>query len=364
MMKKTISIILSILLLSTTLAGCGGGAPAAEASPGTPVAEPSAASSEAPAAGEAASGGGSLTLYYSHAADWSDPIIKEFQEVTGIKVDLVGAGTGELISRIAAESENPLADVLWGGVVDSYDAIPQYLEPYTSTEDASIKDLCKDTKNKIWYGFDIGPMVIIYNTKLVSEADAPTSWGDLIDPKWKGKIACADPLKSSSSFATIMAMIMAYGKDDGKGYEFVGKLVENLDGKIAAGSSATFKGVSDGEYSIGLTYEEGALKYVKAGSDMKIVYPKDGTTISPSGIAIVKGAKNLENAKKFVDFCLSKDVQSQLGAINRRTVRTDVVDPQDTFESMDNIPLVDYDMDWVTQHKDEFSEKWKDFVTE
>ncbi len=361
-MKKFLSVTLTLALLCSAFAGCGS-APAATASSEASKAETSKVESSAESSA-APTSSGTMTLYYSHAADWSDPIIKEFQEVTGIKVDLVGAGTGELISRVQAESANPLADVLWGGVIDSYVAIPDYLESYTSTEDANIKDLCKDTKDHKWYGFDVGPMVIVYNTKLVSEQDAPKSWEDLTDPKWKGKIACADPLKSSSSFATVMAMIMAFGKDDGKGYEFVNKLVTNLDGKIAASSSATFKGVSDGEYSIGLTYEEAALKYIAAGSDMKIVYPKEGTTISPSGIAIVKGSKNIDNAKKFIDFCLSKNVQSQLGTINRRTVRTDVTDPETTFEKMENIPLVTYDIGWVAAHKEEFGEKWKEFVTQ
>ncbi|MEG1844136.1 MAG: iron ABC transporter substrate-binding protein, partial [Clostridia bacterium] len=74
----------------------------------------------------AALAGESVVLYYSHAADWSDPIIKEFQDETGITVELVGAGTGELISRIIAESENPLGDILWGGVAESYLPIADY----------------------------------------------------------------------------------------------------------------------------------------------------------------------------------------------------------------------------------------------
>ncbi|HPZ16183.1 MAG TPA: iron ABC transporter substrate-binding protein, partial [Sphaerochaeta sp.] len=79
---------------------------------------------------EAKSASNELTLYYSHAADWTDPIIKEFQDRTGIKVNLVGAGTGELVSRIRAEKDNPLGDVLWGDGSDSYQVIVDLLEPY------------------------------------------------------------------------------------------------------------------------------------------------------------------------------------------------------------------------------------------
>jgi len=64
-----------------------------------------------------------VTLYYSHSADWTDPLIKEFQDRTGIKVNLVGAPTGELVARIRAEKDNPLGDLLWGGGSDSYQVI-------------------------------------------------------------------------------------------------------------------------------------------------------------------------------------------------------------------------------------------------
>lgn len=304
---------------------------------------------------------GSLVLYYSHAADWSDPIIQQFQEQTGIKVELVGAGTGELISRIIAESDNPLGDVLWGGVAESYIPIADKLEPYESTETASLMPGAHDEVNKLWYAFDIEPMVLVYSTKLAP--DGITGWDDLLKPEWKGQIAIADPLKSSSSFAGIMGAVAAYGQADGQGFEYLKQLVPNLDGKIVSSSSGTYKGVSDGEYAIGLTYEEAALKYIAAGSEMQVVYPKEGTNVIYSPVSIIKGGPNTENAKKFVDFLLSKGVQEQLAALNRRTSRTDVELP-DTFIPFDQIPVAKYDMAWVIQNTEAFNELWKDLVTQ
>lgn len=305
---------------------------------------------------------GVMTLYYSHSTEWADPIIEEFMETTGIKVELVQGGTSDLVAKIRAEGDNPQADVLWGGVMDTYNASRDLLQPYDSKEIANLKDVAID-KDHYFYGFDIGPMCMIYNTKLVSKEEAPTKWADMLDPKWKGKIACADPTSSSSSYATIMAIIHAYGKDDGKGYEFVKELVKNLDGKVLSSSSGTYKGVSDGEYLIGMTYEEAALRYKSNGADIEIVYPEEGTTGSPSGVGIVKNCKNLASAQKFVDFLLSKDVQSQLGGLYRRTVRTDVQDP-DTMTPFSEITFVDYDMDWTAEHDAEFKDNWRSYVTE
>ncbi|WP_270167303.1 ABC transporter substrate-binding protein [Paenibacillus sp. SYP-B4298] len=304
-------------------------------------------------------GSGSLTLYYSHAADWSDPIVKEFQEKTGITVNLVGAGTGELVARIRAEQANPLGDVLWGGFVDGYAVVDDLLEPYESTELASLIPEAK-SPNHTWYGFNLEPMVIVYNPKLVKDEDAPRSWEDLTDPKWKGKIAHADPVKSGSSFTAVVNMILSKPTRE-EGMELIKRFVDNLDGKLISSSSGTFKGVSDGEYSVGVTYEQGALKYLESGADLKIVYPSDGNTLLTSGLAIVKNAKNMENAQKFVDFLLSKETQSQIGGIYRRTVRTDVSEPEG-MAPLDQLNKIPYDMEWVIANKEMITKKWKEFV--
>lgn len=300
-----------------------------------------------------------LTLYYSHAADWSDPIIKEFQEKTGITVNLVGAGTGELIARIKAESANPLGDVLWGGFVDGYAVVDEYFESYKSTEYDFLIDEAK-SPNNTWYGFNIEPMVIIYNPKLVKPEEAPQSWEDLTDPKWRGKIAHADPVKSGSSYTAVVNMILSKPTVD-EGFDLLKRFVDNLDGKLIGSSSGTFKGVADGEYSVGITYEQGALKYIESGADLEVVYPSDGNTLLTTGLAIVKGAKNKENAQKFVDFVLSKEVQSQIGDIYRRPVRTDLPDVPG-MKPLNELVKVEYDMDWAIANKDMIMDKWKSFV--
>jgi iron(III) transport system substrate-binding protein len=300
-----------------------------------------------------------LTLYYSHAADWSDPIIKEFQEKTGITVNLVGAGTGELIARIQAESANPLGDVLWGGFVDGYAVVDEYFESYKSTEWDYLIDEAK-SPNNTWYGFNIEPMVIMYNPKLVKPEEAPKSWEDLTDPKWKGKIAHADPVKSGSSFTAVVNMILSKGKGD-EGFEFLKRFVDNLDGKLISSSSGTFKGVADGEYSVGIGYEQGALKYKESGADLEVVYPSDGNTLLTTGLAIIKGSKNKENAQKFVDFVLGKEVQSQIGEIYRRPVRTDISDVAG-MKPLNELVRIEYDMDWAIANKDLIMDKWKEFV--
>lgn len=303
---------------------------------------------------------GSLVLYYSHAADWSDPIIQQFQEETGVKVELVGLGTGELISRMIAESANPQGDILWGGVAESYIPIADLLESYESPELKNLQPGSYDAETFKWSAFDIEPMVMIYSTALVAPENAPKTWEDLLKPEFKGAIATADPLKSSSAFGVIMGILAAYGQEDGGGYAFLEKLVPQLEGKILS-SSGVYKGVSEKEYAIGLTYEEAALKYIAAGSEMAIVYPEEGTNIIYSPVSIIKNGPNTENAKKFVDFVLGKKVQEQLASLNRRTSRSDVTVPE-TFTAFENIPNANGSIDWVVEHTEEFYSFWEDQI--
>ena len=304
---------------------------------------------------------GSLVLYYSHASDWSDPIIQGFSEKYDVDVELVGLGTGELISRIIAESANPQADILWGGVVESYIPIEEYLASYESPQIPNLQAGTWDEDNFKWYPFDLEPMVMIYNTEMVEEA--PTAWADLLREEFKGTIASADPVQSSSAFGVIQSIIAAYGQEDGGGYEFLEKLVPQLDGKLTSGSSAVYKGVSNGEYAVGLTYEEAALKYIAAGATIDVVYPTEGTAILISPVAMVNGAPNEENAKLFIDYVLSEEAQSQLAAVNRRSSRTDIALP-DNFVPTAEIPKADYSTEWVVEHTEEFNEVWEDLITE
>ena len=135
-----------------------------------------------------------------------------------------------------------------------------------------------------------------------------------------------------------------------------------LDGKVIESSSGVYKGVADGEYLVGLTYEEAALRYIASGASIAIVYPEEGTSSSPSGCAIIKDCKNPKSAQLFIDYLSSKEVQEKLGDLNRRSVRKDVTDP-DTMTPWDQINFVTLDLDWTASHTEEFNEKWRDYIT-
>lgn len=361
-MKRFLSLILAMMIIVGTMTGCGSSEKASdESSTSTPAVTETKETAEVTK--ETTEGSKHVTVYSPHPADPLNAGIKEFQEKTGITVDLVAAGTGELLKRIEAESANPLCDVFWGGGADSLAAYADYFESFVPEEIDSL-DPNHIGQNNIWTGESPLPMVIMYNKKLVSEGDVPRGWGDLIDEKWKGQIAYADPAKSGSSYTILCTILTAFGKDDGKGWEFIEKFVANLDGKILGSSGDVYKKVSDGEYAVGLTLEKEAIKYVQAGADVGIVYPSEGTSAVPDGIALVKGAKNKENAEIFLNFVLSKECQSMMAAdFGRRPVRLDT-DVPEGLPAMKDVKLVNYDFEWASTQKEDIMSQWKDVVVQ
>lgn len=302
-----------------------------------------------------------VTVYSPHQAEIINPIIKEFQDKTGIKVELVSSGTGELLNRVQAESENPLGDVFWGGGAESLEAFKAHFEKYVVADDASIPDTYKSSED-LWVGFSALPMVIMYNKDMVGDGDVPTSWDGLLDDKWKGKIAFADPAKSGSSYTQLVTMLTAKKDQGNDGWDFVEKFVANLDGKILSGSSMVYKGVADGEFPIGVTLEEAAHRYIAGGANVDVVYPSEGTSAVPDGMALIKGAKNKDNAQTFLDFLASKEVQELIvSEFNRRSVRDDVDAPVGLKATKD-IPLVDYDFNWASSNQKDVMKKFQDLV--
>ena len=303
-----------------------------------------------------------LVVYCPHPLEFIDPIVAEFEDETGIQVDVVAAGTGELLKRVESEKDNPLGDVMWGGSLGTLEPKVDLFEEYKSVNEEYMLDENKNTDGKITRFSDI-PSVLMINTNLIGDVKVE-GYEDLLNPELKGKIAHADPSKSSSSFEHLVNMLYAMGNGDPeKGWDYTDKLAGNLDGKLLSGSSAVYKGVADGEYTVGLTFEEGGAKYVKDGAPVEIVYMKEGVISKPDGVAIIKGAKNMDNAKKFIDFLTSKETQTMVASeLSRRSVRKDV-EPAEGLKAMSDINIIKDDSKVVAENKQVWIDKFKEIFT-
>ncbi|MDD3706327.1 MAG: ABC transporter substrate-binding protein [Clostridiaceae bacterium] len=293
-----------------------------------------------------------LTVYTSHKEEVYSPIIKEFEERTGIWVQVTCGGTSEILEQIASESKNPICDVMFGGGVESLEAYSNYFVPYKYSEEEILDRTYKSDSCK-WIVFSKLPIVFVYNNKLVYETAAPKGWEDLLQDRWKGKVAYADPHKSGSGYTILMTLMQVMGKDN---WNAMVRFSDVLDGKILDDSSEVINEVASGTKLVGITLEESALKKIAAGIDITMVYPIEGTSEVPDGSALILNGPHENNAKLFLDFVVSKDVQRMIADYcYRRPVRKDI---SDLGVRSEEAKFIDYDINWASDNRSKILKKW------
>lgn len=293
-----------------------------------------------------------LVIYSPNSEGLISATIPAFEEKYGIKVDLIQAGTGELFKKIESEKDAPVADVIFGGSYTQYAKHPELFEPYVSSENDNV---VADYRNTTGYStpYTLDGSVLIVNPDLTKGMKIE-GYSDLLKPELKGKIATADPANSSSAFAQLTNMLQAEGGYDSEsGWKYVEDLFGLIDGKISSSSSNVYKTVADGEMAVGLSYEDPAVKLKNDGANIDIIYPKEGSVFLPASSAIIKNAKNMENAKKFIDFTISQEVQDTLGTqTTNRPVRQNAKTSENMKPLADIKTLVE-DYKYVIDHKSE-----------
>ncbi len=305
---------------------------------------------------------GTLTIYSPHDSDPLNDGVAQFEAAyPNVKVEVVADGTSNLVAKIAAESAAPVADVLWGGGADTLAAYKEYFQPYCPSSIDLIDPSLYDAEH-YWIGESPLPMVFIANTNLVPEDQIPTTWEALAD--WDvdtyGKIAIADPTSSGSAFTQICTILFLYGEeadDYAAGWEMLSKIMPKLEVKNS--SSLAHKDVFAGENALGVTLEKAAIKYEE--DFMKVIYPTDGTSAVPDGVAIVKNCPNQELAELFVEFVLGHDCQArQNSEWGRRPIRSDV-EPVGLI-ALGDITLMNYNFDYAAGNASDIKEAWQDLL--
>ncbi len=299
-----------------------------------------------------------LVVYTPNSEGLVNAIIPLFEKKHNVKVELIQAGTGQLIKRLQSEKDAPYADVLFGGSFATIRDNKALFLDYVSPNDKLVLDAYKNTTGFIT-PYVLDGSVILVNKNLAKDIKIE-SYEDLLNPALKGKIASADPSNSSSAFAQLTNILLAKGGyESDVSWKYVKDLFSNIDGKLKSGSSAVYKAVADGEMVVGLTYEDPSVGLIKSNAPVEVVYPKEGAVFLPAGSAIVKGTKREELAKKFIDLVISQEVQDILGSsTTNRPVLKDVK-TSDSMKPFKEINVIQEDMDYVHQNKAKIVEKFK-----
>jgi iron(III) transport system substrate-binding protein len=304
--------------------------------------------------------GTTLTVYTPNEEGMLNSLIPVFEGKTGVTVQLITAGTGELYQRIRSEAASPQGDVLFGGGAAQANANIDLWADYTSPEDASMVPAGKNKAGSVTPYQADGSNLLVNKDQAAAANVTIASYADLLKPELKGKIAFGDPTASSSAFAQLTNMLKAIGGDyeSDKGWDFVKALVTQLNGITIGSSSQVAKDVAAGEYIVGLTYEPLSLNFVKSGAPVEIVYPSEGAAFLPATIQLIKGGPNPAAGKAFIDFVISQEGQTIIAEQTAgRPLRDGVTKPG--VPALADIPTVEEDGAYVAEHRDDIVAKYK-----
>ena len=312
---------------------------------------------------------GKVVVYNANSEDTTAVLTEKWNALyPDCEIEFITAGSGELTARIEAEASNPQGDVLLGPAYSVFSGMIDYLEPYTSPlASECLPSFCGESE--YFTPEQINVNTIIVNNAMIEELGVTVdSWESLLDPALKGNISYVDPSASSSAREQVINMLAAEAAVNGDTmddhWDFISEFFANLDGKMYDSSSKVPQGVANGEYAVGITNEELVLQLMLDGVDVSAVYAKEGITLRNSFVGVIKDCANPDNAKAFIDFMISHDVQQALAdECLMRSVRADVTfSALDSVPSSDELPSLNYPVEWVQANSD-LKSKLQDIIS-
>ena len=295
-----------------------------------------------------ASAQGVVNVYCSVQVEWCTLAANEFQKATGIKVSMTQKGSGETIAQLKAEAQNPKGDVWFGGTGDPHlQAAEEGLtEAYKSPKMSELHPWAvkqnTDSGGRT-VGIYAGALGFGFNTELLAKknAKAPACWADLLKPEFKGEIQVANPNSSGTAYVAIATLVQLMGEE--KAFDYLKKLHANINAYTRSGT-APMKAVARGETMASISFVHDGVTEALAGFPVKTATPCEGTGYEIGSMSIVKGARNLDAAKKFYEWALTPQAQ-QFGAATRQfqlpANKATPVDPR--VPDFKKIRLIDYD---------------------
>ena len=257
---------------------------------------------------------GELVLYCTVQEEWCRPMVAAFEKATGIKVLMTRKSSGEFYAQLKAEAANPKGDVWWGGTGDPHlQAAEEGLtDPYVSPRLPELQDWAVRQAKAAQFrtvGIYAGALGYSFNTVELAKRKLaePKCWADLAKPIYKDDVQVANPNSSGTSYTMLATLVQIMGEQ--KAFDFMKAMHKNVNQYTKSGA-APARAAATGESLIGITFQHDAVTQAVAGAPVKIVSPCEGTGYEIGSMSIIKGAKNLANARKWYDWALSVEGQA------------------------------------------------------
>jgi iron(III) transport system substrate-binding protein len=265
---------------------------------------------------QAAQAQGSVNVYCSVQNEWCQAIVTNFQRDTGIRVNMTQRGSGESLAAIRAEAQNPRADVWFGGTGDPHLAAAEenLTQAYESPNNAELQPWAltqwRQSQQRA-IGVYAGAIGFGINTELLARKNIapPACWADLLDARFKGEIQMANPNSSGTAYVVIATLVQLMGEEPA--FDYLRRLHPNVNAYTRSGT-APIKAVARGETGVSLSFVHDAVTERNAGFPVAYATPCEGTGYEIGSMSIIRGARNLPQARRFYDWALTAPAQ-QLG---------------------------------------------------
>jgi iron(III) transport system substrate-binding protein len=290
-----------------------------------------------------------LNLYCSSPnTAWCQGMAVGFEKATGTRVAVIQKATGEMLAQIKAERANPKGDVWWAGPADSYlqAADEGLLEAYRSPNVDQLYDWAKrisDVSKNHVAGVYGGIIALGYNTEIMAKKKLPVPkcWKDLVNPVYKGEIMLGNPNSSGTAYLMLATLVQVFGENEA--FKYMAEVNSNVS-QYARSGIGPMTAVTRGESALGSTVLHGVINEIVRGFPVEPVLPCEGVGYEVGSVAIVKGTRNLDAAKKFVDWSLTADAQKiglEVKEYAIPTNRSVALPPQ--VPKLTDIKVIDYD---------------------
>ena len=272
----------------------------------------------------------------------------DFEKAHDIKVNMVRMSSGEAYAKIRAEARNPKTDLWWAGTGDPHlqAASEGLTEEYKSPMLDELQDWAKNQAESSGFktvGVYAGALGWGYNTDIFKQKGykEPVCWADLLAPELKGEIQIANPNSSGTAYTALASLVQIMGED--KAFEYLKALNANISQYTKSGS-APVKAAARGETGLGIVFMHDAVAQTAEGFPVKSIAPCEGTGYAIGSMSIVKGARNMENAKTWYDWSLKPEVQSRMkDAKSFQLPSNKTAEIPKEAPRFEDIKLIDYD---------------------
>lgn len=303
-----------------------------------------------------------LKVYTAIEADDLKRYAEEFNKTNpDITIKWIRDSTGIVTAKLLAEKDNPQADIVWGLAATSLMLLKNegMTEAYMPVGGDKLDKKFIDSANPPhWTGMDAWVAAICVNTIEAKNLGlpTPTSWKDLTKPVYKGHVVMPNPNSSGTGFLDVASWLQLFGEKEG--WEFMDGLHQNINWYTHSGSKPC-RQAGSGETPIGVSFAYRGAKVKAKGAPVEIIIPSEGIGWDMEATAIMKGTKNLEAAKKLVDFSVSKEANMMYNSVYAVVAYPGIAAPVEHYPANAGSAMIDNDFEWVASNRMKILKEWQ-----